>query len=192
MKKTLIIISCLAFFGCSSNNDENEQETKIEQEEIPNFETLPQFESLKDMLADASDFYEENGSLKFISNDENNIHIQVSKPILDSDSETLKEEIVKRDIVYVAFQTFAQTNIKQLTITSVPNSTDSPNSYIEKYKKTVTIDRIKAKSILGKYLNTEDFSELYEQNGTLWLPNDKFSKLKFKHLDSVFGEMSNK
>lgn len=72
------------------------------------------------MLAASYDFSEEDGSLKFISSDEEDLHVLVSNPILDSDVETVKEEIVMRDIVYVAFQSFAQTNIEKLTITSVP------------------------------------------------------------------------
>lgn len=192
MKKTLLIISCISLLSCSNNEEPLLNESKNEQQVSPVLQTLPKFETVEEMLADASDFYEENGSLKFISNKENDIHVQVSKPILDTDLESVKEEVVKRDIVYVAFQTFAQTNVNSITITSIPNKIDSPTNYNQKYKKTIKIDREKAKSILKNHIGTEDFSELYELNGTLWLPNQNFSKLKFKDLNAVFEEMFNK
>ncbi|WP_291273992.1 hypothetical protein, partial [Flavobacterium sp.] len=112
-------------------------------------------------------------------------------PILKGDTEDIKKEIVKRDIVYVAFQTFAQTNINELTITSIPVDFDNPKEYVEKYKMTVKIDRNKAKSILKKYLGNEDFSILYDNNENLWLPNAKFSVLKFEKLNDVYNDISN-
>lgn len=183
MNKTLLLfLSITLLIGCKSETKSNKK-TEMEQ-------TLPQFGSVREMLANAYDYYEENGSLKFISEDKANLHVQVSKPILEADLENVKEEIVKRDIVYVAFQTFAQTDIDKLTITAIPNDMQNPEKYYEKYKKTVTIDRTKAKSILKKYLDSEDFSILYEMDRTLWLPNENFSKLKFEELDQVYTDLS--
>ena len=183
MNKTLVLfLSITLLIGCKSETKSNEK-TETEQ-------TLPQFASVREMLANASDYSEENGSLKFISEDKANLHVQVSKPILEADLENVKEEIVKRDIIYVAFQTFAQTDIDKLTITAIPNDMQNPEKYYEKYKKTVTIDRTKAKSVLKKYLGSEDFSILYEMDGTLWLPNDNFSKLKFVELAQVYADLS--
>jgi len=184
MNKTLLFfLSIILLVGCKS-------ETKSK-ENVETEQTLPQFKSVKEMLADASDYYMENGSLKFISKDKSNLHVQVSKPILEADLENVKEEIVKRDIIYVAFQSFAQTDIDKLTITAIPNDMQNPKKYYEKYKKTVTIDRGKAKGILKKYLNSEDFSILYKKDGELWLPNKNFSKLKFEKLNEVFTELTN-
>ncbi len=104
----------------------------------------------------------------------------------------MKNEIVKRDIIYVAYQTFAQTNIDELTITSIPNSNDNPKKYFTKYQKTVKIGRDKAKEILKKYLDSEDFSILYEEQNGIWIPSKKFSVLKFEKLDAVYEEINNK
>ncbi len=183
MNKTLLFLSIILLVGCKS-------ETKSK-ENVETEQTLPQFKTVKEMLADASDYYVENGSLKFISEDKSNLHIQVSKPIFEADLESVKEEIVKRDIIYVAFQTFAQTDIDKLTITAIPNDMENREKYYEKYKKTVTIDRTKAKGIIKKYLNSEDFSILYKKDGELWLPNKNFSKLKFENLDEIFTELTN-
>lgn len=195
MKRIILIpVSAVILMGCNSENKPTEdmsiENTRTENITQESEETLPQFSTVREMLADASDFYEENGSLKFISEDTSNLHVQVSKPILDSDLESVKEEIVKRDIVYVAFQTFAQTDLKKLTITAIPNDMENPKKYYDKYKKSVTVDREKAKTILKKYLGSEDFKILYKKDGTLWLPNENFSKLKFENLNQVYSDLS--
>ncbi|MCO6501092.1 MAG: hypothetical protein J5I47_12060 [Vicingus serpentipes] len=195
MKRIILIqISAAILLGCNSENKPTE-DTSIENNKTENIvqeseETLPQFSSVREMFADASDFYEENGSLKFISEDTSNLHVQVSKPILESDIESVKEEIVKRDIIYVAFQTFAQTDLNKLTITAIPNDMENPKKYYDRYKKAVTVDRERAKTILKKYLGSEDFEILYKKDGTLWLPNENFSKLKFENLNAVYSDLS--
>lgn len=153
---------------------------------------LPKFATIQEMLKDSGDYYEENNSLKFISKEPNDIHVQVSKPIFKGDLEKVIIEIVKRDIIYVAFQTFALTDINELTITSVPTQYENKNLYVEKYKMTIKIDREKAKEILNKYLASDDFSILFDEKDNIWLPNDNFSILKFKKLNDVFDDMSEK
>jgi len=201
MKKSILILSTLIIVSCKTdnnslkNNIEEEKNTKINTEtenKAESGKSLPKFTTLKEMLEDSGDFNEEVGTLKFISLDENKLHVQVSKPILENDLESVKNEIVKRDIVYVAFQTFAQTDINELTITSIPDSNDNPKKYFEKYKQTVKIDREQAKVILKKYLNSEDFSILYEEQNGMWLPSKNFSVLKFEKLNEVYTEISKK
>ena len=204
MKKAILILSVISIISCKTDNNSSgkveEENVKTETLNTENSEEnkkettkdLPKFGTLEELLKDAGDFYEEDNSLKFISKDEKKLHVQVSKPILDGDLESVKIEIVKRDIVYVAFQTFAQTEINELTITSVPVDYENRKKYIEKYKLTVKINREKAKSILKKYLDSEDFTILYEEQNKMWLPSDKFSVLKFKKLNEVFDEMSKK
>lgn len=181
MKKAILFLSTLIIIGCKTDNKSTEANEKVE---------MPKYSTLKEMFISSADFSEENNTLKFISSDEKNLHVQISKPILKGDTENIKNEIVKRDIVYVAFQTFAQTNINELTITSIPVDFDNPKEYVEKYKMTVKIERNKAKNILKKYLDSEDFSILYDNNENLWLPNSKFSILKFEKLNDVYDEIS--
>lgn len=179
-KAVLILVLAIIFTSCKSDSKAS-----------INKKTLPQFSSVKEMLEDASDYYEENGSLKFISSDKENLHIQVSNPILKNDLESVKEKIVKRDIVYIAFQSFAQTDIKELTITSIPSDLENRKIYYKEYKKTIKINRAKAKQILSKFLESENFNILYtEDNNGIWLPNDNFSKLQFDKLEEVFNEMA--
>jgi len=198
MKKAILILSALAIVSCKTDNNSSTNNIEGEKNAIENSEktesgkSLPKFTTLKEMLEDSGDFNEEVGTLKYLSLDENKLHVQVSKPILENDLENVKNEIVKRDIVYVAFQTFAQTNINELTITSIPDSSDNPKKYFEKYKQTVKIDREKAKTILKKYLESEDFSILYEEQNGMWLPSKNFSVLKFEKLNEVYAEMTEK
>ena len=201
MKKAILILSALTIVSCKTDNNSSTNSIEGEKNSIENTEnsvktesgkSLPKFATLKEMLEDSGDFNEEVGTLKYLSLDENKLHVQVSKPILENDLESVKNEIVKRDIVYVAFQTFAQTDINELTITSIPDSSDNPKKYFEKYKQTVKIDREKAKTILKKYLESEDFSILYEEQNGMWLPSKNFSVLKFEKLNEVYSEMTEK
>lgn len=196
MKKILLLLLALFIMSCkkdtTSFTDEAEDNYNLIEntktvEKSSSEEKLPNYATIKEMFEASGDFSEEVGSLKFISLDK--LHIQVSKPIVDNDMEDLKNELVKRDIVYVAFQTFAQTDIDELTITSVPNSFDDQKKYFEKYKRTLTINRNKAKSLLKKYLNTEDFSILYIEQDGIWLPSKSFDILKFEKLNEVFIDM---
>lgn len=164
---------------------------KSESKKIEKTVKFPSFKTVSAMLEDASDYYEENGSLKFISQDANNFHVQVSKGIFKNDLEKVKKEIVNRDIIYVAFQTFAQTDLNKITITSIPLNSEKPKTYFDKYQKTVSVSREKAKSILKKYLNEDNFSSLYSFEDGYWLPNKKFSKLKFEKLNEVIADIEN-
>lgn len=198
MKKSFLVILVLIIISCKTDNSsiskEQLQDTSKNttlDKSLKNSKPLTKFVTLKEMFESSNDFSEEAGTLKFISVNDGKIHVQVSKPILASDAENVKNEIVKRDIVYVAFQTFAQTDINDLIITSLPLDYDNPKNYIEKYKKTVKINREKAKTILRKYLNTEDFSILYEEQNGMWLPGKNFSILKFDKLEDAYNDISN-
>lgn len=186
----LSIVSCKSD-GSNENINDNKkisvENIERQHENIVNKKPLPKFKSLNEMFQASYDFSEEEGTLKLISLDKSKLHIQISKPIFKNDLKKIIEEQVKRDIVYVAFQTFAQTEINELTITSVPISSDDSNQYFNEYKKTVKISRKKALSILKEYIDTEDFSILYENQNGMWVPSKKFSVLKFEKLDYVFN-----
>lgn len=189
MKKIFIIIS---FFLIVSCKDDNISKTEITQEdEKVILKSLPKYRTLKDMFIDASDFRIENNTLKFTSNNDKSPHVQVSKPIYKGDLEKVIKEIVKRDIVYVVFQTFAQTDINEITVTSIPIDGENYKVYFEKYMLTLKVDRKKAKDILKKHLQSEDFSILYKLENSIWLPSEEFSTLKFEKLNSVFDDLSN-
>jgi hypothetical protein len=195
--KYLILSLCLTLlFGCSDNKKavaEIKTEQALAQQpltENPSAE-FTKYPTVLEMLKEANDFKEEMGTLKVLSKNGKPLHIQVSKPMVDGD---LKKNIVEqtmRDIIYVAFQAFAQTDIDELTITSVPIKFNSKSDYINKYKLTKKVNRETVKGILKKYLNTENFQELFQPDGILWLPSKKFDSLKFQNLDAVYANLGN-
>ena len=100
--------------------------------------------------------------------------------------EQIKQETLK-NIVYIAYQTFATTEIESLTITSVPLIFDSekqePIGYNDNFKTTLIIDRNKAKKVMEQFVGLTDFNDLLGADGGDGLyfpdsPSPKFDKLK--------------
>ncbi|WP_163401316.1 hypothetical protein [Flavobacterium fluviatile] len=199
MKLAIFTLSILVLVSCKSDRDNQVNNIATDSISVENLDpsnddiehdnSLPKYKTIKEMFEASYDFSEEVGTLKFISLEESKLHVQVSKPIFEGDLKNIIEEQVKRDIVYVAFQTFAQTDINALTITSVPNSNDNPKKYFDNYKKTVSVNRERALLILKKYLDTDNFSILYENQNGLWVPSKLFSVLKFEKLNEVFTDL---
>ena len=71
---------------------------------------FPKYETVLGMLEAADDYVGHN--LEILS--ENPLHIRVSKDFVKGDSEQNMIEQTKRDIIYVAFQAFAQTILIKL------------------------------------------------------------------------------
>lgn len=193
MKILMVILFFASLLSCSSDKQsENKIETQnvtieqkaIEQESSVEFIKYP---TVVQMLNESYDFTEKEGSLKVLSKKGEPLHIQVSKPMIEGDLDEVVKEQTMRDIVYVAFQAFAQTDVNELTISSVPMK--SNGEYVDKYKLTSKVSRAEALSILRKYLNTEDFQTLFKLEGTIWVPSENFSVLKFKNLNAVFTDL---
>lgn len=158
--------------------------------------SFPKYTDVLAMLEDAGDYQKDKGCLVLASKDGEPLHIQVSQQFLNSEPNDNIKEQVKRDIVYVAFQAFAQTDIDQFTITSIPikRSSFNPNEKSDakpdqSLQKTVTVDRSTAKKIIDKYLSGSSFQDLYQLDGTLYLPSAKFDRLKFAELQNVFHDL---
>lgn len=201
MKTYFILISISLFIASCSNNQQNEvvesdassnNVTEQEPEKIDSNKGLPKYNSVEEMFIDANDFNTEQGTLKLTG--DNPSKIQVSQMVFDGDTEDIMKEQVKRDIIYVVFQTFAHTELNDLTVTSVPlkmKDFQNREGYLESLRSTIEIDRDKAQSILMKFLNINNFESLYSisEGGELWLPNDSFNLLKFKYLEQVYNEL---
>ncbi len=169
---------------------ENNPSTEIDATTI----TFPHYSSVIEMLNESGD-YKEN-QVEVIDNNNDNFHIRVSSEFLKDESESVIIEQTKRDIVYVAFQTFAETDLNKITITSIPiiRSDFNPNKkydgQLQKSKtQTVSITREKAISIIEKYLKTKSFQDLYQLESTIYIPSAKFERLKFAELDNVLSDM---
>lgn len=188
-KLFIVLVGALLTTSCNpttKNNPGEPEDNAIDKKET---NTLPNFKSMAEMFAYTGDFSEEDGSLRFVPNSKNEIHVQVSKPIFKDDLESVKKKIVKGDIVYVLFQAFALTNIDQLTISSVPMDFENNQVKYEEYEKTVTISRDKAEMLLEKYLNSNDLSILFGLNSGIWLPSKKFDMLRYDFLEDVYEDL---
>tara|TARA_R110002050_G_scaffold300660_1_gene471268 strand:- start:1949 stop:2746 length:798 start_codon:yes stop_codon:yes gene_type:complete len=153
---------------------------------------FPKYVTVIDMLNKNGDYVDHN--FEVIS--ESPLHVRVSTDFVNGDSEKNMIEQTKRDIIYVAFQAFAGTDIQQITVTSFPIIRESFNPNLpydgqqkQNLKQTKTITREQALAILEKYIKTKSFNDLYQLNGTLYLPNDKFNLLKSGQLENVFNEL---
>lgn len=153
---------------------------------------FPKYEIVIEMLEASHDY--EGHNLEIIS--EKPLHIRVSTDFVKGDLEQNMIEQTKRDIIYVAFQAFAETDITEITVTSIPiqRETFNPNlpydgKKINSLKQTKTVTRTQAQMILEKYLKTKSFKDLYQLNETMYLPNDKFSLLQFGQLENVYNDL---
>ena len=168
-------------------------ETSVEPVRPP----LKQYPDVSAMIAATGDYDKENGTFKIIS--QKPLHIQVSTLTYEGDLEQTIAEQVKRDIVFVGFRTFAQTDIDEIKITSYPLRGDNENKkdfdFIQKYKQTATLTRNKAKAVLEKYYGHTDFSKLFGEtvDGTFMpeVPNMQIKRMMYNDmgkptLDEVF------
>jgi|GEM_PF-2302291 len=154
---------------------------------------FPKYKSVMDMLEASHDFKGHN--LEQIS--DNPLHVRVSTDFIKGESEKNEIEQTKRDIVYVVFQVFAETDIDKITVTSIPilRENFNPNTpydgkLLNSLKQTRTVTRTQALVVLEKYIKTKSFRDLYQLHETMYLPNDKFSLLQFGQLENVFNDLN--
>ncbi|HSH64347.1 MAG TPA: hypothetical protein VLB84_00785 [Bacteroidia bacterium] len=197
MNKLLIVVLIGILTACS--NDKSEEISKIDINESLENKTIenvpfPHYESVYQMLEESYDYRPHNGSLVLLSKPSQREHVQVSQLFLKNEPPKSMIEDVKRDIVYVAFEAFALTDVNELTITSVPleSSTDTNKiNYFNEFKKTVTVNRNTAKLILRKYFENDSFKDLFYLDKGYYLPSKEFDLLKFAELESVYEYLKN-
>ena len=155
---------------------------------------FPKYKSVIEMLEASGDYTGHN--LEEIPNNDGITHVRVSSEFLKVENLKVINQQVKRDIVYVVFQTFAQTDLDNISITATPiiRTSFNPNleydgKLLETLSETVNVSRAKAEELLKKYLNNSSFEDLYDVEGTLYLPNDNFDKLKYDELNNVFLDL---
>lgn len=115
--------------------------------------------------------------VKVISN--NPLHIQIGPSVLKEDIPEVITGLVKSSIIWVAFYSFATTDVNKIKITSIPfedvlgsNNSES-GKLLHHYGITVNISREKAEKILYKYFNTRDFNILIDYKEGINLPSKK-------------------
>lgn len=158
------------------------------------------YRDITSLIEAIGEYDKQNGTFKLIS--QKPLHIQVSTPTYNGDLEETIADQVKRDIVYVGFRVFAQTNIEEIKITSLPLKWDNPKikdfDYIQELKQTVTLKRNRAKKILEKYYGHSDFTQLFGEtvDGAYKpeVPNMQIKRMMYNDLgeptlDKVFTQL---
>ncbi len=199
MKKYIFFIFTL-IVSCTSNQNKSDN-TKAATVIDSSIETLRKYSSVKEMIDSTYDYSEEEGTFKVIS-EKPKLHIQLAKHEIANELEDNIIQQVKRNIIYVGFRVFAQTDIDEIQITSLPLKWDislnKPLGYMEEYKETVVLTRNSAKSILQKYYGFDDFSKLFgEKVGDIFMSdiaNSELRKMMFNDqgeptLDKAFQEL---
>ncbi len=185
--KLLLQLMILTFvISCNNITDKN-----IDDKHEPEND-LHKFGSIREMLIAAGDYKEDEGRLKFISDNNELPHIQVSNWVLQGTDDNEIKKQAKRNVVYLAFQVFARTDIEEILITSIPLNKED-NKYLEEYTLTIRVKRSIAKQIIKKHLGIHSFEEIYgiELSGQYYsnAPNINFNKLQYLKLETVFEEL---
>jgi len=199
MRKYIFFVFTL-IISCTSNQNKSGN-TKKESVIDSSIQKLKKYSSVKEMIDSTFDYTEEDGTFKVIS-EKPKLHIQLAKHEIANELEANVIQQVKRNIIYVGFRIFAQTDIDEIQITSLPLKWDislnKPLGYMDEYKETVVLTRNNAKSILQKYYGFEDFSMLFgEKVGDVFMSdiaNSDLRKMMFNDqgeptLDKTFEEL---
>jgi hypothetical protein len=187
--------------GCSRNEEQviapvpevNYINTNSPEAVIPAFE-LKKFPSVMDMLRTANEYREDNKTLVLLS--ENPLSIQVSAMVHHEEPGEYLSQKVKRDMVYVLLQAFAQTDVDVMTITSVPLAFTKhyPNGkYLKEHQLKMTVNREMAGRIMEKYLHSKNYKKLFRSaSGDTYVPDQTFEKLLHEDLDNVYADLAQK
>lgn len=155
---------------------------------------FPKYVTVMEMIKASSDY--KDNCVEMLSKKGESVHIRVSYQFINTESKKNMIEQVKRDIVYIVYQTFAETDLDKITVTSIPivRKTFNPNSkdkgnFQNSLKQTVTITKKKATKILEKYINTTSYEDLYQlYEKVLYIPNEKFDILTITKVNQVFSD----
>ncbi len=191
MKKYTSFLMVLSVVACTNHHDFDISTNSGAGSGLVEF---TQFASLSELLVSVGDFSEEDCTLKILSYGDEAVHIQVSNTVNAEFADERIKEQVKRNVVYVALQAFARTNIDHFTITSIPVSNEMNNAFclfLDEFRLTETIKRKSAMKIIDNYLGATSFRDLYQYNSSIsdWRPNYKFRFLQYDILDVVYGHM---
>lgn len=119
------------------------------------------FHSVEEMIEKFNDYSSSSGTFKTINNKP--LHIQLSPQVVKGDFPDTIEFQVKRSLIYGIYRPFIHTNINSITVTAIPKEIDFKNKkskYLSVHKRTISITRNKALSLVKKYINTTSFSDL--------------------------------
>lgn len=151
----IIVSSC----GGEKNESSNTQSPKQEVKKA-DFGYI-EYKGLKEMVEGLSDFHEENGTYKLLT--EKPLHIQISKPFYANELKELKLSQGKHYTLYFGLCALALTPVQEITVTFLPMNENVSKGYDNSNSTTLKLTKTKAKQVLKKYFNTEDFKILFKR-----------------------------
>ncbi len=187
--KSLLLVLMVLVTACTNDTHPN-----LQTNSGVNSTPLPHFDSVFDLLTDNETFNFEEGTLAFLSEDGLPVHVQVSGKVFDGDSQEKILTQVKRNVVFVSYLAFSQTDIEQFTITSVPLkmlNAETSAGFLETFEQTEFVNRKTAVKILEKYLGVANFKELYRYHAQagVWTQSNSFNLLQNDFLPYVYGDL---
>lgn len=144
--------------GCI--NIETQQPYKAENPTKTNT-AVTKFDTVEQMITQFNDYSALNGTFKLIN--DNPLHIQLSPVMHPEDSPSLVKYYAKRTFIYGIYRTFVHTPFKEVTVTVIPQEFDAKTQarrYLNKYKATMAITKIKALSLIQNYLQIDSLDKL--------------------------------
>ncbi|MTB46053.1 hypothetical protein [Providencia sp. wls1950] len=147
------------------------------------------YATASDAMEYFSDFYPENNSLEIIS--ESPLKIRLSSSAYEQDSQSLKETLTKRAVIYGIYRSLINTPNNSVTVTSYLISDKKKLSGSPEY--TVTITKPQALEITKKYIPVNSLDDLIDESCSF---TDQFNELRFddsgkKGFDKFFNELVN-
>jgi hypothetical protein len=185
--KTLcIFVVALNLYACEASTEKKTNtDSAVENTTTTAKKAHTIYPTISAMIDSSGDYASDNGTFKIIS--ENPLHIQISKIVMpDTPIDELKKGAME-GIVYIAYQAFASTGIKDITITAVPLIYDATNDkklgFSEPARYTATISRDKAQEVMQKIVGITNFDDLlgYDAGEGQYVadsPAPAFEKLK--------------
>lgn len=136
--------------------------------------SISTFPDVKSMIDDFNDYSTSNGTFVVLTSKP--LHIQLSPQVVKGDLPEVIKEQVNRALMYGIYRSFIHTQINDITVTAVPieiNFRNKKSILLSKYKKTISITRSEALSLVKKYINVASFSELVADTkiGTIVIHN---------------------
>ncbi|PHM36180.1 hypothetical protein Xmau_04324 [Xenorhabdus mauleonii] len=149
------------------------------------------FPSIAEAIEDFGDYYPENNSFQLIS--EKPLKIRLSPPTYKEDAPDVKENLVKRAIVYGIYRTFINSNNDNVTVVSYLVDSNDGKKMTGSPEYTATLTKAQALKIVNKYVPVNNLSELINDQCSF---TEKFNELRYddsgkKGFNKFFVELIN-
>ncbi|AKX51730.1 hypothetical protein AKN92_09725 [Thiopseudomonas alkaliphila] len=188
----IMVILAVVVSSCSDDDKQNEASETVTIE-ADRASGPKQYETLRDMFEDGSDFYPENGTLVIES--ENPAIINVGTVIFANDLKDVIDSQLKRALIYGAIRPFIHTDLDKVTVTAFPVLTSyNPHTFkaLDAPSYNLTITREASLKKLQKFLDIKNFDELVTQEYGTWTAefNNLYYEDKQPGLDVFFNALT--